>query len=145
MAAMSSTVSIDRPEVAIRSLLFAQGSDANELPKSVLRGADAVVFGLEDTVAESAKDEALDAVGVAGALAAPASVLVRVNGVSTLRSGYDLTAAVRPAVTGVVGPKIDIDAPVRVDLEQSGTVDCLTPRVPPRIVTAATERVTRAS
>jgi citrate lyase beta subunit len=141
MAAVISTMSIALPAVATRLLLFAPGNEARELDRPLLPGADALSF-LEDPEAESAKDETRGtaAAALGATLGAQVQVFGRVGGVGTHWSGHELAAPARPAVTRVIVPNINSDAPVRVDFERSRASRRLIPRVLARCATAATER-----
>jgi citrate lyase subunit beta/citryl-CoA lyase len=110
-----------RPESALRSFLFSPGSDGRKLAKAAASDADAVIFDLEDAVADSRKAEAR--VLVAGEIArcgADRPVYVRVNSVSTGLTDDDLAAVCTPGLAGVCLPKAEtVDAVRHVD-------DCLT-------------------
>lgn len=108
-------VAIQRPrESALRSFLFSPGSDPHKLAKASASDADAVIFDLEDAVAESHKAEAR--VLVADEIArqgAKCPVYVRVNAVPTGLTEDDLAAVCMPGVAGVCLPKAETVEAVR--------------------------------
>lgn len=89
----------------MRSLLFVPGDDARKLEKGLGTDADALIFDLEDSVAEANKDEARQI--TAQALQATTDKLrfVRLNPFDTGRLPADLEAALAGRPDGVVLPK----------------------------------------
>ena len=89
----------------MRSLLFIPGDDARKLEKGLGTDADALIFDLEDSVAEANKDEARQI--TAQALQATTDKLrfVRLNPFDTGRLPADLEAALAGRPDGVVLPK----------------------------------------
>jgi citrate lyase subunit beta/citryl-CoA lyase len=103
-----------RPESALRSFLFSPGIDPRKLAKAAAGGADAVIFDLEDAVAERRKAEARAL--VADELArhgADRPVYVRVNAVPTGLTADDLAAVCMPGLAGVCLPKAETVEAVR--------------------------------
>jgi citrate lyase subunit beta / citryl-CoA lyase len=89
----------------MRSLLFVPGDDARKLEKGLGTDADALIFDLEDSVAEANKDEARQI--TAQALQATTDKLrfVRLNPFDTGRLPADLESALAGRPDGVVLPK----------------------------------------
>jgi len=89
----------------MRSLLFVPGDDARKLEKGLGTDADALIFDLEDSVAEANKDQARQI--TAQALQATTDKLrfVRLNPFDTGRLPADLEAALAGRPDGVVLPK----------------------------------------
>lgn len=90
--------------VALRSLLFVPGDDPRKIARATDRGADAVVFDLEDAVAFDRKDAAL--ARVVGALDAGFQ-FVRINSVGSGRFEAELAALTSKRLRGVVVPKVE--------------------------------------
>jgi citrate lyase subunit beta / citryl-CoA lyase len=93
----------------VRSALFVPGTRDDFVAKADTRGADAVIFDLEDSVAEGRLDDARELVG--GWIHDRTSrvgpvVCVRVNALPEARLDGDLDAIVHDAITVVVVPKI---------------------------------------
>jgi citrate lyase subunit beta/citryl-CoA lyase len=93
----------------VRSALFVPGTRDDFVAKADTRGADAVIFDLEDSVAEGRLDDARALVG--GWIHDRTSrvgpvVCVRVNALVEGRLDGDLDAVVHDAITAVVVPKI---------------------------------------
>ena len=115
----------------MRSLLFAPATKPDLVPKLARRGADAVVFDLEDAVPDGAKIEAraLARAGAEAVLAAPdgPAVWVRVNAVPTEWFVSDMGEALPRGLAGVVVPKIEsvdqvgavVDALARAGLDEA--------------------------
>jgi citrate lyase subunit beta/citryl-CoA lyase len=91
--------------IAVRSLLFAPGSDERKLVKALASPADAVVADLEDGVAPDRKPEAREV--VRRVLAAPVAPLraIRVNGFDTEYFADDLALVRETGPDLVVLPK----------------------------------------
>lgn len=89
----------------MRSLLFVPGDDAKKLSKSLVSEADALIFDLEDSVAESRKDEARSVIQEALGQVTSKRRFVRLNPFDTGRLPDDLTAALAGHPDGVVLPK----------------------------------------
>jgi citrate lyase subunit beta/citryl-CoA lyase len=95
-----------------RSWLFAPGDSAAKMDKAMNSGADAVIFDLEDSVAEGGKAKARGlVVEVLGQAGGPKRY-VRINPLSTTHALYDLAAIVAACPEGVVLPKPDSAADV---------------------------------
>lgn len=93
---------------AVRSLLFAPGSNPRMLSKACGSVADAVILDLEDAVAPSARADARSAVAVAiDENPGRPGIFVRVNHPSTGSMDADLDITVRPGLFGIVLPKTD--------------------------------------
>jgi citrate lyase subunit beta/citryl-CoA lyase len=111
-------VSFDR----VRSLLFAPGSDERKLLGSLTAGADAVIWDLEDGVAQAEKAAARKRVAhlLSGEASPPGTLrLVRINGHGTDEQSADLEALAGAPLDGVVLPKATSVA--AASLELSGT------------------------
>lgn len=94
-----------------RSFLFVPGLDAARIRKAVNSGADAVIFDLEDSVAESKKHEARDCLrATLTGLSAVGSWLVRVNAVSTPHFRADMEQLRGLPLDGIVVPKVSVHA-----------------------------------
>ena len=83
----------------LRSLLFVPGDSEKKAAKAAECGADALIFDLEDSVAEDRKDTARS---IVAELISPAhrgwSAIVRVNPFDGGRTAGDLAAVVRPGL-----------------------------------------------
>jgi citrate lyase subunit beta/citryl-CoA lyase len=94
-----------------RSVLFIPAHKSSWFERAVESGPDAVVFDLEDSVPSELKGQARD--NVAGAIKQfsvshpTLGLFVRVNSLATRLAGRDLSAVVRPGLTGVFTPKVD--------------------------------------
>ncbi|MCW5668352.1 MAG: CoA ester lyase [Hydrogenophaga sp.] len=97
-----------------RSMLFVPAHVPRFVERAHARGADACVLDLEDSVPLALKAQARDAVPrAAAAIAAHGTpVLVRVNQPWEI-AAPDIDAAVGPAVSALVLPKVNDDATVR--------------------------------
>jgi citrate lyase subunit beta/citryl-CoA lyase len=91
----------------LRSFLFAPGNHARRVEKALSLDADAVILDLEDAVATAEKRATRDAVIAALARPRQALLYVRVNAVDTEFCYGDLTAVVRPALDGIILPKVE--------------------------------------
>ena len=92
----------------LRSLLFVPVVEPRFLDKAHLRGADAVILDLEDSIAPARKDEARKlvkaaAVGLGGH---GVRVFVRINSEPEL-AVQDIAASVCAAVSGLLIPKVE--------------------------------------
>jgi citrate lyase subunit beta/citryl-CoA lyase len=95
----------DRPR--IRSRLYVPGTKTEWIEKASAAGADAVIFDLEDAVADTDKELARAAVAAAVASGRDRPLIfVRVNDTSSPLALDDLEAVVRPGLFGVVIPKV---------------------------------------
>jgi citrate lyase subunit beta/citryl-CoA lyase len=101
-----------------RSMLYMPGSNPRALEKARTLPADALIFDLEDAVAPDAKAAAREtiaaAVGAGGY--GKRELIVRVNGFDTAWAVADLTAAASMPVHGVLLPKVESAAQVRLAL-----------------------------
>lgn len=103
-----------RPESALRSWLFTPGSDARKLAKAAASDADAVIFDLEDAVADSRKAEArLLVAEEIKRCGKDRPVYVRVNAVPTGLIADDLAAISMPELAGIWLPKAETVEVVR--------------------------------
>jgi citrate lyase subunit beta/citryl-CoA lyase len=103
-----------RPESALRSWLFTPGSDARKLSKAAAGDADALIFDLEDAVAESRKAEARLLVAEETRRCGNGRpVYVRVNAVPTGLIAEDLAAISMPELAGIWLPKAETAEEVR--------------------------------
>ena len=89
----------------MRSLLFVPGDDAKKLEKSLSSDADALIFDLEDSVAEARKDDARTITLAALAQESLKRRFVRLNPFESGRLHDDLAAVLEGAPDGVVLPK----------------------------------------
>lgn len=91
----------------VRSLLFAPGSDERKLIGSLTAGADAVIWDLEDGVAQTEKAAARNRVAhLLSDVPPPGTLrLVRINGYGTDEQAADLAALAGAPLDGVVLPK----------------------------------------
>ena len=97
----------------LRSLLFVPGDSEKKAAKAAECGADALIFDLEDSVAEDRKDTARS---IVSDLISPArrdwSAIVRVNPFDSGRTAGDLAAVVRPGLDAIMLPKAEGGADV---------------------------------
>ncbi|MGW1991450.1 HpcH/HpaI aldolase/citrate lyase family protein [Embleya sp. NPDC001921] len=91
-----------------RSMLFVPGHKPPWVGKALRSGAHALILDLEDSVPESAKSEAREAVSdvIRQLGLRRTGLFVRVNALDTEHFAKDVAAAVRPGVTGLLLPKI---------------------------------------
>jgi citrate lyase subunit beta/citryl-CoA lyase len=102
------------PESALRSWLFSPGADARKLAKAAASDADAVIFDLEDAVADSRKIEARSMVAEETKRhGKERAVYVRVNAVPTGLIADDLAAICMPELAGIWLPKAETAEEVR--------------------------------
>jgi citrate lyase subunit beta/citryl-CoA lyase len=91
----------------VRSRLYVPGTKTSWLDKAAAAGADAVILDLEDSVAESDKRQAREAVAATVREDRTGPLLfVRVNELGSALALDDLEAVVRPGLFGVVVPKV---------------------------------------
>jgi citrate lyase subunit beta/citryl-CoA lyase len=103
-----------RPESTLRSFLFSPGSDPRKLAKAAAGDADAVIFDLEDAVAESRKAEARTLVAEEiERHGATRPIYVRINAVSSGLAEDDLASVCRAGLAGVCLPKAETVEAVR--------------------------------
>jgi citrate lyase beta subunit len=96
---------------ALRSLLFAPGSDERKLRKALAGQADAVVCDLEDAVAPAEKAAARELVArLLAEVETAGARMVRVNGVETAQWQEDLRAVAALELDAIVLPKATPDA-----------------------------------
>ncbi len=98
----------------LRTFLFAPGNHARRVEKALALGADAVILDLEDAVAVAEKAGTRQI--VLDALARPRRCkgYVRVNALSTPWCLRDLMEMVQPGVDGIVMPKVESAADLRI-------------------------------
>ncbi len=91
-----------------RSLLFVPANNGRFIDKAHLRGADAVILDLEDSVPAGERPDARRTLMESAELAARggADILVRINA-EPLESAADLDAAVHPGVCALLVPKVE--------------------------------------
>src|SRR5947209_6673103 len=102
----------------LRSWMFVPGDKQRMLEKSLALPVDAIMMDIEDGVAPAEKDNARHQ--IAGSLDSVAARLkdgsmpartparyVRINAVGHERMHADLSAVVRPALEGLVVPKVE--------------------------------------
>jgi citrate lyase subunit beta / citryl-CoA lyase len=96
------------PESALRSFLFSPGTDGRKLAKAAASDADAVIFDLEDAVADSRKAEARALVAEeTRRYGKDRPVYVRVNAVPTGLIADDLASVCMPELAGIWVPKAE--------------------------------------
>ena len=97
-----------RPANTLRSFLFSPGSDERKLTKAAASAADAVIFDLEDAVADSRKADARQLVAEETRRHGEArTVFVRVNAVATGLVADDLRSVCLPGLAGICLPKAE--------------------------------------
>lgn len=89
---------------ALIAPLFVPGHRSELIPKAIASGADAVIIDLEDGVPRDAKDFARAEIAK---LDLPASVIVRVNGITSDAHAADCAALVGLPITGILLPKTE--------------------------------------
>ncbi|HEX2105569.1 MAG TPA: aldolase/citrate lyase family protein [Solirubrobacteraceae bacterium] len=97
----------------LRVALFAPGDAPDKMAKAVAAGADAVIFDLEDAVADPRKvpSRALVAEALSRRQYTGPPLIVRVNAAATGLLVEDLAAVARPNLAAVMVPKVeDADA-----------------------------------
>ena len=128
---------------AMRSLLYVPGDQPDKIDKALDRGADGVIFDLEDAVRSDKKSFAREAVGewLANNSSPASAVWVRVNAGTDLRDA-DLEAVVHEGLTGLYVPKVSAPEDVknvamRLDgLEQAAGITAGTIRIAALLETA---------
>jgi citrate lyase subunit beta / citryl-CoA lyase len=113
----------DRELPRVRSALFIPAHREDYLAKADARGADAVILDLEDSVAEAARDRAVDAASrwIANRPDphSPA-VIVRINPLSKGRLQSEILQLVSPNLTAIQIPKVESPDDVRTVSEFLG-------------------------
>lgn len=91
-----------------RSLLFVPGHKPSWADKAVNAGAHALILDLEDAVPATEKEaaRAMVAATIDRLAGGPAGLIVRVNPLDTDLFGKDVSAVVRPGLTGLLLPKV---------------------------------------
>ena len=94
-----------------RSMLFVPGHRVDWVDKAIASGADAITLDLEDSVPADLKQKAREQVAASIRRLhdekVNVGVLVRVNGLATGQTGFDLEAVVGPGLDAVFAPKIE--------------------------------------
>lgn len=94
-----------------RSMLFVPGHRTSWVDKAVDSGADAITLDLEDSVPAELKAEARtqvrDSIERLRQENARLGILVRVNGLLTGQTGFDMEAVVGPGVDAIFAPKVE--------------------------------------
>lgn len=94
-----------------RSMLFVPGHRTAWVEKAIASGADAITLDLEDSVPEELKPQARaqvrESIDRIRQERTNIGVLVRVNGLTTGQTGFDLEAVVGPGVDAIFAPKIE--------------------------------------
>jgi len=103
-----------QPPAVLRSLLFAPGNHARRVEKALGLDADAVILDLEDAVAMAEKVATRPVVLAALAQPRRCKGYVRVNALATPWALGDLMEMVRPGVDGIVLPKVESAADLRI-------------------------------
>lgn len=99
-----------RPVRPRRSVLYVPAANAKAMAKAAQLACDAVIYDLEDAVAEEAKAEARELLAAHFAEAAPApgqERVIRVNVRAGAPDGDDIAAAARCAPDAVLLPKVE--------------------------------------
>jgi citrate lyase subunit beta / citryl-CoA lyase len=113
----------DHGRPPIRSALFVPAHREDYLAKADARGADAVILDLEDSVADEARDRAVETASrwIANR-SDPFSpvIIVRINPLSTGRMPSEIMQLVSPNLTAVQIPKVDSPHDVRTVSEFLG-------------------------
>ncbi len=91
----------------LRTLLFAPGNHPRRVEKAITLAADAVIYDLEDAVAEAEKAATRRVVVEALQRPRPCLGYVRVNALTTEWAYGDLHAVAAKGVDGIVVPKIE--------------------------------------
>ena len=123
----------DQPKRLLRSWMFVPGDRQRMIDKALGTHVDAIMMDIEDGVAPMAKESARRQIGasldaVADRLEAdpgyrtPARY-VRVNAVGSERFIEDSKAVVRPGLEGLVIPKVDTLAQIRVVEDELGRAE----------------------
>jgi len=123
----------DQPKRLLRSWMFVPGDRQRMIDKALGTHVDAIMMDIEDGVAPTAKESARRQIGasldaVADRLEAdpgyrtPARY-VRVNAVGSERFIEDSKAVVRPGLEGLVIPKVDTLAQIRVVEDELGRAE----------------------
>lgn len=91
----------------MRSLLFVPGDSEKKFTKATACGADVLICDLEDAVAPSQKDAAREQVAdwIGRADTVEPALFVRINPLNTGMTQADLTAVVKPGLSGILVPK----------------------------------------
>lgn len=95
-----------RPQIPLRSVLFAPGNEARKVRKLTTFGADCVVLDLEDAVPDVEKVETRAKVRTAVSAMSGALVTVRVNSMETGLTQGDIDAVVSPGLDAILIPKV---------------------------------------
>ena len=95
-----------RPQIPLRSVLFAPGNEPRKVRKVATFGADCVVLDLEDAVPDAEKIETRPKVREALATMSGAFITIRVNSLETGLTEGDVDAVVAPGLDGIVIPKV---------------------------------------
>lgn len=94
-----------------RSMLFVPGHRTSWVDKAVASEADSITLDLEDSVPEELKADARaqvrESIDRLHRENVNVGVLVRVNGLPTGQTGFDLEAVVGPGVDAIFAPKIE--------------------------------------
>jgi citrate lyase subunit beta/citryl-CoA lyase len=100
--------------ILLRSMLFTPGNNMRMIASAGGRGADAVIFDLEDSVPMADKETARLFVrdAVADLAKRGGAVYVRINALGTGLGSDDLGWVVRPGLTGIMVPKSETAADV---------------------------------
>jgi citrate lyase subunit beta/citryl-CoA lyase len=124
---------IDQPKRLFRSWMFVPGEKQRMINKALTLPVDAIMMDIEDGVAPAEKENARRQIGAS--LEAVAARLkqdqnyrtparyVRVNAVGSERFIEDIKAVVRPGLEGLVVPKVDSVAQVRIVEDELGRAE----------------------
>ncbi len=95
-----------RPEIPLRSVLFAPGNEERKVRKVATFGADCIVLDLEDAVPEAEKIETRAKVRAAVGTMSGAFITIRVNSLKTGLTEGDVDGIVAPGLDGIVLPMV---------------------------------------
>src|SRR5690348_10665783 len=124
---------IDQPKRLLRSWMFVPGDRQRMIDKAMTLPVDAIMMDIEDGVAPAEKENARRQIGAS--LAAITDRLkrepktrtparfVRVNAVGSERFIDDIKSVVRPGLEGLVVPKVDSVAQVRIVEDELGRAE----------------------
>jgi len=98
----------------LQTMLFMPGSEDRKLAKIAILDAPAFILDLEDSVATAAKPHARETVARALRHGAAKRLYVRVNSLATGLTFEDLDSVVVPGLAGVVLPKVESAADIKM-------------------------------
>ena len=124
---------VEQPKRLYRSWMFVPGDRQRMIEKALTLPVDAIMMDIEDGVAPAEKENARRQIGAALEFVAKSlkndpsyrtpARYVRVNMVGSERFIEDLKAVVRPGLEGLVVPKVDSIAQVRIVEDELGRAE----------------------